>query len=62
MQTITVCQMVKTLLSAPQDLKSWERDLVSRAHDDSHHGLKPQLLSSKQVEIVASIFRRIYNA
>lgn len=60
MQVISVSQMVRALNSSPIGLASWEKDAVQRCHRDSCHGLKPYLLSLRQVELINSIFHRIY--
>jgi len=60
MQLITVSQMVRALNSSPLGLASWEKDAMQRAHFDSCHGLKPYRLSQRQIELVTTIFHRIY--
>lgn len=62
MQSISVSQMVRALNASPLGLASWEKDAVQRCHFDSCHGLKPYLLSLRQVELINTIFHRIYHA
>jgi len=62
MQTVTVGQMVRVLNTEPHGLASWEADAVRRMHQESHHGLRPWLLNLRQVELVNTIFHRLYHA
>jgi len=61
MENITVSQMVRALNASPIGLASWEKDAVQRAHFDSHHGIRPYLLSLRQVQLVTTIFHRVYH-
>ena len=62
MQAISVGQMVQALHKEPQGLCSWEQDAVRCCFSASHNGYKPHLLSLKQVELMSTIFRRLYHA
>lgn len=62
MSSITVSQMVRALHQEPRGQCEWEKDAMTRCFNDSHCGLKPYLLSTKQVELIATIFRRLYHA
>lgn len=60
MQQISVSQMVRALNAERGGMASWERDAVSLAHVQSCHGLKPHHLNLRQVQLIQTIFNRIY--
>lgn len=62
MQTVTVGQMVRVLNTEPQGLASWEAEAVHCIHKESHHGLRPYLLNLRQVELINTLFHRLYHA
>jgi len=61
MQSITVSQMVRALNASPIGLASWEKDAMHRCYTDSCHGIKTYQLSLRQVQLVTTIFHRIYD-
>jgi len=61
MSTVTVSQMVRALSNERTGMASWEREAVHVAHTKSCHGLKPYHLTLRQVELIVTIFNRIYH-
>lgn len=62
MKACDLGQMVRVLNASPSGMHSWEAEMVQRAHQESCNGFRPQRLSLRQVELILTIFNRIYHA
>lgn len=60
MSTVSVSQMVRALNAERTGLASWEREAIHLCHAHSCHGLKPWCLNTRQVELIVTIFNRVY--
>jgi len=61
MQASDLGQMVRVLNASPAGMHSWEAEMVSKAHKESCCGFRPNRLSLRQVELILTIFTRIYH-